>query len=319
MLNLFDKFIMKKITVFVFSLLAIVLSASCSKGGENTATKGMNNPPKHVVLIGFDGLSSYCLNNGADMPNFRKMMAEGAVTLENRSVLPSSSAVNWASMFMGAGPELHGYTEWGSSKPDLPSRVLTENGIFPDIYGILNKAYPEAELGYVYEWDGMRNLVDTLSIDYLKPAKLSETDTKQAIGDVVGYIKEKKPMFCSVIFGEPDGAGHSKGWESPEYFSMVSHLDKALGEIVKTVDEAGMTEETIFILSADHGGIDTGHGGKTMKEMQTPIVFCGKGVKKGYKIEESTMVYDIAGTVAYIFGVEQPQVWLARPIVSAFE
>lgn len=65
MLNLFDKFIMKRITVFVFSLLAIVLSASCSKGGENTATKGMNNPPKHVVLIGFDGLSSYCLNNGA--------------------------------------------------------------------------------------------------------------------------------------------------------------------------------------------------------------------------------------------------------------
>lgn len=137
------------------------------------------------------------------MPNFRKMMAEGAVTLENRSVLPSSSAVNWASMFMGAGPELHGYTEWGSSKPDLPYCVLTENSIFPDIYGILNKAYPEAELGYVYEWDGMRNLVDTLSIDYLKPAKLSDTDTKLAIGDVVGYIKEKKPMFCSVIFGEP--------------------------------------------------------------------------------------------------------------------
>ena len=62
----------------------------------------------------FRGLSSYSLNNGAEMPQFRSMMQDGCYTLENRSVLPSSSAVNWASMFMGAGPELHGYTEWGS-------------------------------------------------------------------------------------------------------------------------------------------------------------------------------------------------------------
>jgi predicted AlkP superfamily phosphohydrolase/phosphomutase len=38
------------------------------------------------------------------------MMENGSYTLKMRSVLPSSSAVNWASMFMGAGPELHGYT-----------------------------------------------------------------------------------------------------------------------------------------------------------------------------------------------------------------
>ena len=41
-------------------------------------------------------------------------MEDGSYTLKKRSALPSSSAINWASMFMGAGPELHGYTEWGS-------------------------------------------------------------------------------------------------------------------------------------------------------------------------------------------------------------
>lgn len=51
-------------------------------------------------------------------------MDAGCYTLKKRSVLPSSSAVNWASMFMGAGPELHGYTEWGSKTPELPSRVV---------------------------------------------------------------------------------------------------------------------------------------------------------------------------------------------------
>lgn len=52
--------------------------------------------------------------------------------------------------------------------------------------------------------------------------------------------------------------------------------------------------------------------------MQTPIVFYGKGIKQGARITESKMVYDIAGTVAFMLGVEQPQVWIARPIRSAF-
>lgn len=306
---------------FLFLGLACLLSLSLFSCATERGCVGkkIKNGPKHVVLVGFDGLSAHAVKSDkAKMPVFKKLMEQGASTLENRSVLPSSSAVNWASMFMGAGPELHGYTEWGSAKPDLPSRVLTDNGMFPDIYYLLRKARPEAELGFIYEWGGMRNLVDTLSVSYLKPLALSAENTEQAVVDVTTYIKEKKPVFCSVIFGEPDGVGHGIGWETPEYFAMLSHLDQALGKIVQAVDDAGMMDETVFILAADHGGIHTGHGGKTMEEMQTAIVFSGKGVKAGYRIPESTMVFDIAGTVAWLFGLDTPQVWLARPIKSAF-
>lgn len=306
---------------FLFLGLVCLLSLSLFSCATERGCVGkkIKNGPKHVVLVGFDGLSAHAVKSDkAKMPVFKKLMEQGASTLENRSVLPSSSAVNWASMFMGAGPELHGYTEWGSAKPDLPSRVLTDNGMFPDIYYLLRKARPEAELGFIYEWGGMRNLVDTLSVSYLKPLALSAENTEQAVADVTTYIKEKKPVFCSVIFGEPDGVGHGIGWETPEYFAMLSHLDQALGKIVQAVDDAGMMDETVFILAADHGGIHTGHGGKTMEEMQTAIVFSGKGVKAGYRIPESTMVFDIAGTVAWLFGLDTPQVWLARPIKSAF-
>lgn len=75
---------------------------------------------KHVVLIGCDGFGAYALPE-ADMPNLKNLMKDGSWSLKARSVLPSSSAVNWASMIMGAGPTLHGYTEWNSAVPEIPS------------------------------------------------------------------------------------------------------------------------------------------------------------------------------------------------------
>ena len=62
-------------------------------------------------------------------------MREGSYTLNVGVYCLPSSAVNWASMLMGAGPELHGYTTWGSEVPDLPSRVIGKYGLFPGFAG----------------------------------------------------------------------------------------------------------------------------------------------------------------------------------------
>lgn len=317
---------MKNFTQKVFLVALLVISAfGSSNAASNKQSKGIANAPKHVIVVGFDGFSAASINDGAvlpemkHMPTLRSLMAKGSYTLTNRSVLPSSSAVNWASMWMGAGPELHGYTTWGSQTPDLPSRVLTENRIFPDVFAMVRKTRPSAEIGYIYEWEGMRYLADTLSINYVQQAPLSGSNVEESTALAVNYIKEKKPALCAVVFAEPDGVGHGIGWGTPEYIQMLTRLDKGLAGIVKAVEDAGIMDETIIVVTSDHGGIDKGHGGKTMNEMQTPIVFCGKGIKKGFVIPESTMVFDIAGTIGYMFSIEQPQVWIARPITSIFE
>ena len=278
---------MKHILYICLSAVLFVLSA-CGGNVQVEAQKSnqLANAPKHVIVVGFDGFSASSINDGKTlpdmkhMPTLRSLMEKGSYTLKNRSVLPSSSAVNWASMWMGAGPELHGYTTWGSQTPDLPSRELTENGIFPDIFAMVRKTQPTAEIGYVYEWGGMRYLADTLSINYVQPAPLSGENVEESTALAVNYIKEKKPNLCAVIFAEPDGTGHGIGWDTPEYIKMLTHLDKGLDAIVKAVEDAGIMDETIIMVTADHGGIDTGHGGITMNEMQTPIVFYGKVLRK---------------------------------------
>ena len=115
------------LTLLATFALLFSFTYSCNAKGKDKA--------KHVVFIGLDGWGAYSLPK-ADMPNVKQLMENGAYTLKKRSALPSSSAINWASMFMGAGPELHGYTEWGSKTPELPSRVLNQHGIFPQRIGI---------------------------------------------------------------------------------------------------------------------------------------------------------------------------------------
>jgi arylsulfatase A-like enzyme len=80
-----------------------------------------------------------------------------------------------------------------------------------------------------------------------------------------------------------------------------------------------MYDDTIFIITSDHGGIKKGHGGKTMAEMQTPFIIAGKNIKKAGEFQESMVQYDVAATMAYIFGLEQPQVWTGRAMKQVFK
>lgn len=293
------------------SLLLVCLFVACltTMAAKEKGVKGV----KHVVLIGLDGWGAYSVPK-ADMPTVKSLMKDGSYTLESRSILPSSSACNWASMIMGAGPELHGFTTWGSTKPDLPSRVLTHYGLFPSVIGLLRDQKPDAEIGYIYEWGGMAHLCEKAAVNHFVQTKGAGTSK-----DAADYIKAKKPTFTMVAFDEPDGVGHSKGHDTDEYYAKLKELDGYIAEIVNAVKEAGIYDETIFILTADHGGVDKGHGGKTMKEMQIPFIVCGKNVKTGHQITSSVMQYDTAATIAYIFGLKRPQVWIARPVTEVFK
>lgn len=277
---------------------------------------------KHVVLIGLDGWGSYSVEK-ANMPHVKQLIADGSYTLKKRSVLPSSSAVNWASMFMGAGPELHGYTEWGSRTPELPSREISHYGMFPTVFGLFRDANPKAEMGYICEWEGLLYLAEMDAMNKKKHVPKEDAPdgniAKAVSAEAVAYIKEARPDFVSVFFDEPDHVGHAVGHDTEAYYEKLEELDTYVGAIIGAVKDAGMLDNTIFIVTSDHGGINKGHGGKIMQEMETPFIISGKNIKKGYNISESMMQFDVASTIAYLFGLEQPQVWIGRPIKQVFK
>lgn len=278
---------------------------------------------KHVVFIGIDGLSSECFRQASDIPNFKFLMDNGSYTLSKRSVMPSASAINWASIFNGMPTEMHGYHNWNSKVPDIPAAFVTDHGMPPTIYTLLDEQMPSAETGALYNWDGIGYVIDTLAVDFhaYDPGyhDSEHYSLEQYTQRAVQYILEKKPTFFTFYIGDQDEAGHTYGWGSPEYYKCMQDCDRSVGMILQALKDAGIYNDTILIVTSDHGGTGKGHGGFTLKELESPFIVWGRHVKKGYAFPETMMQYDVAATFAYILGLKTPQCWVGRPMRQVFK
>lgn len=284
---------------------------SCAKSGH------VNTPiVKHVVVIGFDGLSPNGLKN-AITPTFDKIMSEGAYSMHARAVLPTSSSTNWASMIMGAGPEQHGITSnsWEKDNFVLPTVTQSEDFLFPSIFQLIDDQKESAEIGAIYHWSGFGRLFEKGAVDYdINPESEDETAALAS-----AYIKEKKPTFTFIHFDHVDHGGHEYGHGSPEYFKSVEKADAMLAEVMAAIKASGMADETLVIISADHGGLGKGHGGESLEEIEIPFILWGKSVKKNHLLNYPVYQYDNAATVAFALGIKTPMAWIGKPVKNAFE
>lgn len=291
-----------------FSLLALFLVC------EIQAQKDLGI--RHVVLIGVDGLSPDGIRK-AQTPVLDRLMDQGAFTLSARSVSPSSSSSNWASMIMGADVEQHGVHDNEYERDDfiLPPVVRGNEDIFPTIFAEIDNQIKSAKIGAIYHWGGFSRLFEKSAVDYDTNAPSEHAAAQMA----AAYIQKEKPTFTFVHLDHVDHAGHVSGHGSATYYESVKVADTLIGQIIAGIEAAGIADKTLVIISSDHGGVGLGHGGLTLAEMEIPFLLWGKGVKKGYSIPTPVYQYDNAATIAFALGIEQPYAWIGRPVQCAFE
>lgn len=285
---------------------------SCNKKQGDGNSLGI----AHVIVIGFDGLSPDGLKQ-ANTPTFDRLIQEGASTMHARAVMPTSSSSNWASMIMGAGPDQHGITSnaWERDNFTLPAVTQSEEFLFPTIFDLLNTQRDSVEIGAIYHWAGFGRLFEKDAVDY-DQNPISEDETVVVAS---AYLIEKHPDFTFIHFDHVDHAGHEFGHGTMEYYAAVEKTDTLLAELLRTVEQSAMAENTVLIISSDHGGVGKGHGGESLAEMEIPLIIWGKGVKKNYIIDYPVYQYDNAATVAYLMGLKAPHAWIGKPVKEAFE
>ena len=271
---------------------------------------------EHVVVIGFDGLSPDGIEN-AKTPTFDRIIAEGASTMNARAVLPTSSSSNWASMIMGAGPEQHGITSnaWEKDNFTLPTITQSEDFLFPTIFRLISDNQPNSEVGAIYHWGGFGRLFEKTAVDFDRNPN-SEDETAKIAGD---YIKSKKPLFTFIHFDHVDHAGHEYGHGTSHYYESVEKADALLKSVMRAIENSELAKNTLVIVSSDHGGLGTGHGGESLQEVEIPFIIWGPSVKRNHIIQYPVYQYDNAATVAFALGLKRPHAWIGKPVKSAFQ
>jgi len=271
---------------------------------------------EHVVIIGVDGMSPKGVEV-AKTPHMHQLMREGAYTLHARGVMPTVSSPNWASMIMGAGPEQHGVTsnDWEQDKYEIPPICHGSGGIFPTIFGVLREERPSSIIACFTDWDGFIRLVEPKAPDEM--AYVPEVDNTTA--HAIAYLQKEKPTFVFIHYDNVDHAGHKYGWGTTEYYDAVGHVDQLIGKLIEAIKHAGMFEQTIILITADHGGKGKDHGGNTMEELEIPWIIFGPSLLRGKEITSPVNTYDTAATVAYIFGLTPPECWIGKPVLEAFQ
>ena len=300
---------MKNPTLYLIIIVSVsLLIISCSPSEPQQIAQ-------HIIVIGIDGLSPDGIRN-AKTPVIDSMISGGSSSMHARAVMPSSSGANWGSMIMGAGPEQHGIisNDWKTDRFELHPTSTRNNNLFPTVFAVIRDQRPNAQIGAILDWNPISNYIEEDVTDYMGLPD-NEDETTQ---ETIDYIKNQKPDFTFIHIDHVDGAGHSQGHGSKAYYAAVSKADSLLGEIVNSTEEAGISDETVFIISSDHGGVGFGHGGNTPAEMEIPFIVYGKKVKKGHQLNFPVNTFDNPATVLFALGLEVPFEWIGRPVKAAF-
>ena len=204
--------------------------------------------------------------------------------------------------------------QWEPDKFEIAPTVVGSGGIFPTIFGVLREQRPSAILACFHDWDTFARLLEPDAPDIIQHGDGPINTTEKAID----YFKSKRPNFTFIHLDHVDHAGHTYGHGSAEYYLSVQEADRLVGEIVRGLEEAEILNQSILLVSADHGGVGTKHGNATTAEIEIPWIIAGPGIVSGHKLTSAINTYDTAATVAYIFGVKPPHAWIGRPVLEAF-
>ncbi|RYF26623.1 MAG: nucleotide pyrophosphatase [Flavobacteriales bacterium] len=277
--------------------------------------------PARVLVIGLDGFSTEGFKK-AKHPNLDQMLADGALSLTTRPVMPSVTLPNWTSHFTGSGPEEHGITNnrWTLAKHDLQSLETDQDGYYPSIFKVLKDQVENVNIAYYYNW---KELIYPINKKYLDEVSFEEKDSyKENYTKAFDFLvkNQKNPTLAFLYSVHTDHAGHGFGWTSAEYIKSIEEADVAIGELLAKLKASGLYNSTHFLLITDHGGLNKRHGGVSMVEMQVPWGITGPkirktGILKSYNSNKNTSL-----VLANIFGVKTlPESWTGTAPKNIFK
>ncbi len=139
-----------------------------------------------------------------------------------------------------------------------------------------------------------------------------ETDSPEAYKAMAPQVMEKSlNRWC--YFDERKDEATKDSFEK-DFLRCVKSLDRSVGNIMQSLQDLKLDENTVVIFLSDHGYLwgEHGLGGKWLlyeESIRIPIIFRGPGIldsMQGNKLEQLALNIDIAPTILDMAGISIP-------------
>ncbi len=242
---------------------------------------------RRVLLISCDGLRPDAIDL-AEAPVMQGLISTGSYQSTCLNEMPPVTLPNHTSMVTGQSVLRHGVF----ANTTLPGRVGSTT-----IFDVASAA----GLGVGF-------FVGKGKLAYLCEEETALAwqvggDTDPLADEVVAAVGSEDLHLIFVHFGGPDGAGHQWEWMSDAYLAEVSRMDAAIGRILAALEGAGILDETVVIITADHGGHWNTHFLDIAEDRFIPFIVNGPGVAAGRRLCEQVRVMDVAATALSVLGL----------------
>ncbi len=237
---------------------------------------------KKAIVLGYDGCRadilaelktdnsaiSYLLANGAS----NNLLYCGGVNYPEENIQKTSTAPGWCSVLTGVWADVHGITGNDITKSMDTKTLMTS----------LTEDKVIDSASFITRWKGhfsRNNATYLLEMDYCEENNLgvsfnlckNDAASHEFVLDEIK--KEACPDFIFVIYEHTDSTGHDHGFtfNNPGYKEAFNESDACAYEAIKAIEarESYETEDWLIIITSDHGGIGTDHGGPSIQERMT--------------------------------------------------
>jgi len=244
---------------------------------------------KYLVVISYDAFSEDNWEIASRLPNLSKLIKKGAYSTKLKSVYPTLTYVVHTTIVTGVYPDKHGIYHNNPVQPFIKDKEqdwfwFKKDIKVPAIYdalkkhrmksaGILWPVTGKASINYnIPEIRAIKNENQALKIlkngspffsmrMEKKYGRFRKGIQQPYLDDfttmcTVDTIKRKKPNLLLVHLIDLDDAKHEFGTDSSEIEKVLIRMDKRLGDIMEAVSDAGIKDDTTFLIIGDHGQIN---------------------------------------------------------------
>ncbi len=250
---------------------------------------GKQGVANHLVVISYDAFSEDNWEMASSLPNLSRLIKNGAYCTKLRSVYPTLTYTVHSTIVTGVYPDRHGIIhnnplqpfinekdrKWYWFRDDIKVPTIYDSvkdcnmstaGIFWPVSGKSSIKYNMPEVAALKNENQVLKILRNGSPLFCVGLELKYGQVRKGIEEpylddftalsAVDTIRRKKPNLLLMHFIELDDAKHKYGTDSEEVKVAILHMDKRLGNIMKAVDEAGIQDDTVFLILGDHGQIN---------------------------------------------------------------